>query len=110
MYLYPRANLDLYALRKIADNLQGLSEADIALFNVRSNEMSWQEACTVRVYLNTVNSLGGNKNESLVDKLRKDLNSLTQENISFLAKITSKMDVAIAYTFTLPPPPPDGVG
>ena len=32
------------------------------------------------------------------------------ENISFLSKITSKMDVAIAYTFTLPPPPPNGGG
>lgn len=110
MYLYPRANLDLHALRKIADNLQGLSEADIALFNVRSNEMNWQDACTVRVYLNTTNSLGNSKNESLVDKLRRDLNSLTQQNISFLAKITSKMDVSISYVFTLPPPPPNGGG
>ena len=110
MYLYPRANLDLFALRKLADNLQGLSEADIAVFNTKSNSMNWQDACTVRVYLNTLSSLGTTKNEALVEKLLKDLNSLTQENISFLAKITSKMDVAIAYTFTLPPPPPNGGG
>lgn len=106
--MYNRANLDYKALLKLSEELQGLSEFDLVEFNRKSNEMPWESACTVRLYANAVYE--NSESPTLVERLLKTLNSLTQENLSFLAKETSKMNVGLAYTFTLPPPPPNGGG
>ena len=108
-YLYPRANLDFNQLEKLAEQIQSLSLADLIHFNFKSNEMPWSSGCTVRLYPNNPAASFDVESPGVDDLLQK-LNSLNQENISFLAKITSTQRVGIAYTFTLPPPPPNGGG
>lgn len=109
-YLYPRANLDLDKLFKLAEKVQSLSLPEVIRFNAISASMPWSDACTVRLCLTEKVKESQSNDDDYVDDLLKTLNSITQVNISFLAKKTAHDPIAISYVFTLPPPPPKSGG
>lgn len=108
--MYARASLNYFELSELCENIQHLTIWNIIDFNKRSNRMPWSEACTVRLYPNSEKKEDKADPPLDVEDLLVILNSISQENLGFLAKRTSLMNVGLAYTFTLPPPPPNGGG